>query len=222
MTCQNCGTEHSSKYCPECGVPTALMQTCAQCGHTHTSKFCPECGASAGTLPAPALEPSEPVSYYQHPPQYQDYSMEPMPQAGAVPQAQPMRQPMQAPVQPVQPTYAPPMAAPTLQAVSAQATPTIIINNSNENTNTPAYVNTGYPPAPPGINFTASPKSKVIALLLCIFFGYWGVHYFYVGKIGKGLVYLLTFGLFGIGWLIDIARIFFGSFRDAWGYPLVV
>lgn len=45
-------------------------------------------------------------------------------------------------------------------------------------------------------------KNKWIALLLCIFtvFG----HKFYEGKIGMGILYLFTLGLFGIGWIIDI------------------
>lgn len=41
-------------------------------------------------------------------------------------------------------------------------------------------------------------------LLLCLFLGGFGVHKFYRGKIGMGLVYLFTGGLFGIGWLIDV------------------
>ena len=41
-----------------------------------------------------------------------------------------------------------------------------------------------------------SKKSKAAALILCIFLGYFGVHYFYVGKTGTGLLYLFTFGLF--------------------------
>jgi len=65
-----------------------------------------------------------------------------------------------------------------------------------------------------------SKKSKSIALLLCIFFGYVGAHYFYVGKAGKGLLYLLTVGLFGIGWIIDIFRIAAGTFSDGSGLPL--
>lgn len=42
--------------------------------------------------------------------------------------------------------------------------------------------------------------------LICFFFGVFGVHKFIEGKIGMGILYLLTFGLFGIGWIIDIAR----------------
>lgn len=65
-----------------------------------------------------------------------------------------------------------------------------------------------------------SNKSKTVALLLCIFLGYLGVHQFYVGKVGLGLVYLFTFGLFGIGWMVDVIRILLGSFRDNVGAPL--
>ena len=65
-----------------------------------------------------------------------------------------------------------------------------------------------------------SQKSQIAALLFCILFGMFGVHYFYVGKIGKGILYLLTVGLFGIGWLVDIIRIACGVFRDRDGYPL--
>lgn len=50
-------------------------------------------------------------------------------------------------------------------------------------------------------------KNKGIELLLCIFFGWAGVHKFYIGKNGYGFLYLFTFGLFGIGWLGDIITI---------------
>ena len=69
-------------------------------------------------------------------------------------------------------------------------------------------------------SYDCSPKSKVVALIICIFFGEFGIHYFYVGRIGKGLLYLFTFGLFGIGWFIDIIRIACGTFRDQQGYYL--
>ena len=62
-----------------------------------------------------------------------------------------------------------------------------------------------------------SQKSKVTALILCIFFGEFGVHYFYAGRIIMGIVYLFTLGFFGIGWFIDIIRIACGTFRDRWG-----
>ena len=64
------------------------------------------------------------------------------------------------------------------------------------------------------------PKSKIAALIMCIFFGYFGVHQFYVGKVGMGILYIFTIGLFGIGWIIDIFLIAFGAFKDKNGIPV--
>lgn len=46
-------------------------------------------------------------------------------------------------------------------------------------------------------------KSPSVELLLCLFLGWIGAHKFYMGKFIWGVVYALTFGLFGIGWLGD-------------------
>ena len=59
-----------------------------------------------------------------------------------------------------------------------------------------------------------SPKSRLAALLLAIFLGEFGLHRFYVGKVGTGILYLCTGGLLGIGWIVDILMIIFGSFTD--------
>jgi TM2 domain-containing membrane protein YozV len=66
-----------------------------------------------------------------------------------------------------------------------------------------------------------SPKSRLAALLLCFFFGYLGIHRFYVGKIGTGVLWLLTGGLFGIGYVVDMILIIVGSFTDAGGLFLI-
>lgn len=47
-----------------------------------------------------------------------------------------------------------------------------------------------------------------------------GIHRFYVGKTGTGILYLFTFGLFGIGALVDFFMILFDNFRDINGLPL--
>ena len=65
-----------------------------------------------------------------------------------------------------------------------------------------------------------SNKSRLVALLLCFFLGEFGIHRFYVGKIGTGILWLLTVGLFGIGWLVDLIMILVGAFRDNVGEPL--
>lgn len=73
----------------------------------------------------------------------------------------------------------------------------------------------------PGQYVTAtSDKSKKTALLLCIFLGPLGAHQFYVGRIGRGILYAFTGGLFLFGWVIDIFKILLGQFRDNVGVPL--
>lgn len=66
-----------------------------------------------------------------------------------------------------------------------------------------------------------SHKSRLAALLFCIFLGYLGIHRFYVGKVGTGILYIFTGGLFGIGALVDLIMIACGNFRDSAGAPLV-
>lgn len=62
-----------------------------------------------------------------------------------------------------------------------------------------------------------SPKSRLAAVLLCVFLGVFGAHRFYLGKIGTGVLMLLTGGGCGIWVLIDLAMLLFGSFRDQQG-----
>lgn len=64
------------------------------------------------------------------------------------------------------------------------------------------------------INNTAHPhntgalhKKWLTALLLSIFLGWLGIDSFYLGQPGKGILKLLTLGLFGILWIIDIIMI---------------
>ena len=55
-------------------------------------------------------------------------------------------------------------------------------------------------------------------MLLCIFLGMFGAHRYYVGKIGTGVIWTLTAGFFGIGWIVDIFTVALGGFYDANGY----
>ncbi|MGI6776903.1 MAG: TM2 domain-containing protein [Acetivibrionales bacterium] len=59
-----------------------------------------------------------------------------------------------------------------------------------------------------------SPKSRLACLLLCFFFGVLGIHRFYVGKVGTGVLWLLTAGLLGFGALVDFIMIIVGSYKD--------
>ena len=63
----------------------------------------------------------------------------------------------------------------------------------------------------------ATEKRILPAGLLCFLFGVFGVHRFYVGKIGTGLLQLVTLGGLGIWMLIDLIMIITGSFRDKEG-----
>ncbi len=65
-----------------------------------------------------------------------------------------------------------------------------------------------------------SAKSRWVALVLCLFFGWVGVHRFYVGKNATGVLYLLTGGLLGMGLAVDFLMILFGYFRDRDGLRL--
>ena len=65
-----------------------------------------------------------------------------------------------------------------------------------------------------------SEKNFVATLLLAILLGCLGVHRFYVGKIGTGIVMLLTLGGLGIWTLIDIIMIAVGNFKDSSGLPI--
>lgn len=62
-----------------------------------------------------------------------------------------------------------------------------------------------------------SDKGFVPTILLCFFLGTLGVHRFYVGKIGTGLLMLVTFGAFGIWTLVDFVMIVVGNFSDKQG-----
>lgn len=66
-----------------------------------------------------------------------------------------------------------------------------------------------------------SPSSRLAAMLLCLLLGWIGVHRFYVGKIGTGILQLLTGGGLGIWYLVDLVLIIIGRFRDKDGRLLV-
>ncbi len=62
-----------------------------------------------------------------------------------------------------------------------------------------------------------SEKSGIACLLFLLLLGPLGLHRFYVGKVGTGILFLLTGGGLMIWWLIDLVILIVGSFTDAGG-----
>lgn len=62
-----------------------------------------------------------------------------------------------------------------------------------------------------------SEKSRFVAFLLCFFLGVLGAHRFYTGKIGTGILMLLTLGGFVVWMWVDLVLILLGLFHDKEG-----
>ncbi|MDR2460295.1 MAG: TM2 domain-containing protein [Deltaproteobacteria bacterium] len=74
-------------------------------------------------------------------------------------------------------------------------------------------------------SFTPGPSSPLnmsAVSVLCFYFGWLGVHRFYMGKIGSGILMLLTFGGLGLWSFIDIVLAACGRFHDNNGLPINV
>jgi hypothetical protein len=63
-----------------------------------------------------------------------------------------------------------------------------------------------------------SERRALTTVLLALLLGVFGAHRFYVGKIGTGLLQLVTIGGLGLWWLFDVILIFTGQFRDKEGH----
>jgi hypothetical protein len=71
------------------------------------------------------------------------------------------------------------------------------------------------PAAPRLVDSNPSEFNRLAALLLCLILGFLGIHRFYVGKVGTGLLWLLTLGFLGVGQIFDLILIATGEFRDS-------
>ena len=63
-------------------------------------------------------------------------------------------------------------------------------------------------------------KSKLVTFLLCTFLGNLGIHRFYLGKVGTGLLYMFTLGFCGVGTFIDTIKIASNTLKDKSGMDL--
>lgn len=66
----------------------------------------------------------------------------------------------------------------------------------------------------------AASQTKLVLALVCFFLGGLGIHRFMVGKIGTGVLMLVTLGGLGIWTLIDFIMILMGKFSDKEGRPV--
>lgn len=198
MFCINCGKEvdNNAKFCGNCGKAIAAAGFCPACGAQTSAgaDVCSRCGTRLVSQLAPAHN-APPVAQYTPPPPPQYVP----PAPPSAPQYNPPPSQYAAP----HPQYTPPpqYAAPPPQygqpvAPQAQYTPppvnqTIVQVGA---TQTPASGNRAFG--------QASPKSKMTAAILCFFLGTIGIHLFYVGKIGGGI---LRIALGAIGYIMMIA-----------------
>jgi LSD1 subclass zinc finger protein len=131
-----------------------------------------------------------------------------------------------APVQPDKPAVDPN----AFQFAAADASPSLRargrkrVRKKKKTTKKAAPTTPGVPATNPVAGPTGtdevSTKSKMVAGLLGIFLGAYGVHRFYLGYTGLGLVMLCTCGGCGIWALVDAILIFMGKVPDAEGRPL--
>lgn len=82
----------------------------------------------------------------------------------------------------------------------------VALEERNHDENNPEVNHQDLKSDKPKSRFTEGLKLAIIHLIVCFYFGVLGVHKFMEKKFGLGIVYLLTFGLFGVGWLIDVVK----------------
>ncbi len=223
MKCSVCGSEYHSKFCPSCGANQPEMQVCARCGEVHGYAFCPQCGTSSATL-----------AYCEEGAVQQEVMAQPQQVSLAQPQVSLTQPQVSYPPAGTYPPPPPPVAEVPAQtqyqtlaapagglALAGVAMPAITVNT----TSLTGDANTVITLAAPQMGAMAlkeGQKSKLLTFFLCFFFGFLGVHRFYTGKIGTGLLWLFTGAMFSVGWFVDLAMILAGSFRDANGLPLKI
>ena len=77
------------------------------------------------------------------------------------------------------------------------------------------------PPTSPRRTGPPSDYNRLTTFLLCLLLGLFGVHRFYVGRTGSGVLWLLTGGILFVGWIYDLVMIATGEFTDEQGRRVV-
>ena len=77
------------------------------------------------------------------------------------------------------------------------------------------------PPPTPRRTGPPSERNRLTTFLLCLLLGSFGVHRFYVGRVGSGIVWLMTGGVLAVGWIYDLVMIATGEFQDEEGKRIV-
>ncbi len=203
MKCAVCGCEYHTNFCPDCGSAQPQSAVCVGCGLSHAFDFCPSCGTAGNALAClteNGLQEVRPTA----------------------PEAPGGHMAPRVPAYPPAGTYPPPPVAqplgsqPVLGQAGMPSMPSITVHNTSLTGDANTVVTLApWPSAQPAYPYAQ--KNKLLAFILCFFFGFWGVHRFYTGKIGTGLLWLFSGGLFGIGWLVDVISIAAGGYRDANG-----
>ncbi|RXZ45788.1 TM2 domain-containing protein [Agromyces binzhouensis] len=89
---------------------------------------------------------------------------------------------------------------------------------------------TAYPPGPASgqdsqvaraAGSATSDRSFIATWLFAWLLGVFGVDRFYLGKVGTGILKLLTIGGFGIWWLVDLVLTLANSAKDAEGRRVI-
>lgn len=192
---------------------------CGRCGYDNPDGigFCSECGAPmnsgsqqntyTGAVPPTYAQPNNAQPNYSQQNYAQPNNTQPnyaQPNYGQPNNTQPNYS---------QPNYGQPNNAQPNYSQPNYSQP----NYSQPNYTQPNYAQPNY--AQPYVQPVGlvSPCNRWVAFALCFFLGGIGIHRFYVGKIGTGILYIFTAGLFGIGWLVDLIMIACGSFTDQSG-----
>lgn len=211
MKCIVCGTEHNQEYCPNCGAKADIgvdKRYCPSCGTPCDTAFCPICGQATVKREGEGGKRCPVCGTYYETPYCPNCGQRAASQTAASQQAAKGKK------CPRCGSFYETRYCPNCgfsEEKGDEKPPVFVVENESR----PAAENSG------GQTKVVSSYNRWIAFFLCAFLGYLGVHRFYVGKIGSGLVYMFTGGLFGFGWILDLIMIFIGSFADKDDRPLV-